>query len=136
MIPYPWSCNDPQCPDDAINLSEKWLDAFTEKVGVPRDCISFLWSRDGFNRYMVHIVFIPLSDESPARLVDDHHCVVCATPCDYADDDLMEYRQMQGDGERRRCQMLPVSIRRRACTGQGRLSGKSQIQNEFADEDW
>ena len=77
--------------DDAISLSENWTVAFMTAVGVPEDCISFSWSCDGFKRYMVHVVFIPLislSDERRDELVPDYDqvCDVCGAPCDDAED--------------------------------------------------
>ena len=77
--------------DDAISLSENWTVAFMTAVGVPEDCISFSWSCDGFKRYMVHVVFIPLislSDERRDELVPDYAqvCHVCGAPCDDPED--------------------------------------------------
>ena len=73
--------------DDAISLSEKWLLAFTEKVEVPDDCISFVWSCDGTgtNRYQVLVIFMRLLADRWDELQDDEYSERCLVCCRFLD---------------------------------------------------
>jgi len=74
--------------DDAESLTLEWTSAFTIEVRVPDDCISFAWTRDGLNGYVVTALFHPLAPERLDVLGPDfvQVCFVCAGPCDDADD--------------------------------------------------
>ena len=73
--------------DDAESLTVNWLGQFIKEVGVPDDCISFSWARDGSGGYVVSVLFHPLTadrhDELTSPELNDV-CWVCAGPCDGA----------------------------------------------------
>ena len=75
---------------DAESLTMEWLHAFVTKVGVPADCISFIWEREGPMKFLVTILFKPLDPKVRYSRTKGNTdlCDVCTLPCIVADNEM------------------------------------------------